>query len=267
MFESPLALIGLILIPALIVLYLLKPKPKDYKIPTIMFFMDIEKKERFRSLFKKLVKDPALLFQLLIIGFLVFALADPFFATESEFVSGNIILIIDSSASMQASDVQPDRFTAAVNEAREIIKKFGSNKVTVITSGDTWSVKINEGTADEALKILDRVKVSNRATNIAYSMLSSRDVTPASNGSERKVIYVLSDFSGTDVIENVMESKSKLESDGFTVVLKSIGTSGKNTGIVNVESYRSGENTCLIKLDIANYNAGDADADDPGWML
>lgn len=261
MFESPLALIGLALVPVLIVLYLLKPKPKDYKIPTIMFLMDIEKKERFRSLFKKLIKDPALLFQILIISLIVFAIANMFFVTEAEFVSGNIILIIDSSASMQASDVSPDRFSAAVAEAREIIKKSGSNRITIITSGDTWSVKIKEGTADDALKTLEQVKVSNRATNIAYTMLSARDVTPALNGSERKVIYVLSDFSGTNVIESVMESKSRLESDGFSVVLKNIGISGKNTGVINVESYRASESKCLIKLDIANYNTEDAEAD------
>ena len=255
MFESPISLIGLVLIPALIILYLLKPKPREYKIPTLMFLTDIEKREWFRSLLKRLIKDPVLLIQILIISLMVFAAAEPFYTTESEILSENIILIIDSSASMLAEDVEPNRFSAAINEAKGIIKN--ADKITIITSGDTWDVRLKEGTADDAVKILSDLKPGESSGNIAYSMLSARDIIDVSKKDDKIVVYVLSDFAGKDVPENVLISKSKLESDKIIVVLKKIGVSGKNTGIINVDSYRIGENKCYINLELANYNQED----------
>jgi len=255
MFESPISLIGLVLIPALIILYLLKPKPREYKIPTLMFLTDIEKREWFRSLLKRLIKDPVLLIQILIISLMVFAAAEPFYTTESEILSENIILIIDSSASMLAEDVEPNRFSAAINEAKGIIKN--ADKITIITSGDTWDVRLKEGTADDAVKILSDLKPGESSGNIAYSMLSARDIIDVSKKDDKIVVYVLSDFAGKDVLENVLISKSKLESDKIIVVLKKIGVSGKNTGIINVDSYRIGENKCYINLELANYNQED----------
>ena len=255
MFESPISLIGLVLIPALIILYLLKPKPREYKIPTLMFLTDIEKREWFRSLLKRLIKDPVLLIQILIISLMVFAAAEPFYTTESEILSENIILIIDSSASMLAEDVEPNRFSAAINEAKGIIKN--ADKITIITSGDTWDARLKEGTADDAIKILSDLKPGESSGNIAYSMLSARDIIDVSKKDDKIVVYVLSDFAGKDVLENVLISKSKLESDKIIVVLKKIGVSGKNTGIINVDSYRIGENKCYINLELANYNQED----------
>lgn len=257
LFESPLALIGLVLIPVLIILYLLKPKPKDYNIPTLMFLMDIEKRERLRSLLKKLIKDPVLLFQILIIGLLVFAVASPFYTTEAEAVSGNIILIIDSSASMLSEDVEQDRFSVAINEAKEIIN---NKKITIITSSDTWKVQLKEGTDDEAIKILNNLKAKDTGTNIAYTMLSASDAVNA-DSKEKTIMYVISDFAGTDVLENVLESKSKLESREIIVNLKKIGVNGKNIGIVDVESYRKGESNCLVKCEIMNFNEKDEDVE------
>ncbi|PKP54627.1 MAG: hypothetical protein CVT90_00300 [Candidatus Altiarchaeales archaeon HGW-Altiarchaeales-3] len=263
MFENllvnPYALIGLLLIPILIILYLLKPKPKDYNFPTLMFIQDIEKKEWLRSLLKRLIKDPLLLVQIFIIALLVFAIADPFYMTEAEVTTGDIILIIDSSASMQATDLGQDRFSSAIDAAREVIQKSGG-KVTIITSSDTWDIKLKDSDVDSALKKLDSLKVSNKGTNIAYTICSAGNVFEDSadadaDSKKKRILYVFSDFAGCDVPENVMESKRKLETENVVVNLKKIGASGNNVGIIDAGSYRTGETRCLVNFKIANYNS------------
>ena len=70
MFENASALyLSLIMVPV-ILLYLLRPKPRPIKIPSLML-LSSERKKKLKSLFDKLIKDPLLLLQLLAIMIIV----------------------------------------------------------------------------------------------------------------------------------------------------------------------------------------------------
>jgi len=112
-----------IAIPALLLLYLLKLRRQPVRIPSTMLW-----KQTFRDLqanvpFQKLRYTPLLLIQLLLLLALLLAYAQP--VLEGDAVpSGRIILLIDVSASMQATDgddTQRRRLDSALDEARDII--------------------------------------------------------------------------------------------------------------------------------------------------
>lgn len=75
-FETPLALLALLSVIPLIILYMLRPKPKVLLIPSLMFVFKFERERKwvYASL-TKIVQDPLFLIQLLVLIFLSTAAA------------------------------------------------------------------------------------------------------------------------------------------------------------------------------------------------
>ncbi|HZB97735.1 MAG TPA: VWA domain-containing protein, partial [Candidatus Sulfotelmatobacter sp.] len=77
-----------------------------------------------------------LLLQLLAATLLVMGLVRPAVMAQAQ-LAGHTIVIIDTSASMQATDVPPNRFDAARQQVRDLIDEVGpSNRVTLISMGE-----------------------------------------------------------------------------------------------------------------------------------
>ena len=82
--NNPLALLGILLAIPIILLYLLKPKPKKVKFPTVMFMTHMEKDKRFKFFPKRFIRDPLLIIQVLLLIFLVLAITEPQITTTGE---------------------------------------------------------------------------------------------------------------------------------------------------------------------------------------
>ncbi len=99
---------------------------------------------------QKLRRNLLLILQLLILAALVLALARPFLPVPSV-VSGSVVVLLDGSASMQATDVEPTRFDAAKAEVARLINDLGgSSQMTIIKVGQTPSV-LAAATGDKTL--------------------------------------------------------------------------------------------------------------------
>lgn len=89
---------------------------------------------------QKLRRNLLLILQLLILAALVFALARPFLPTPA-IISGSVVVLLDASASMQATDIEPTRFDAAKAEVAQLINDLsGSSQMTLIKVGQTPDV-------------------------------------------------------------------------------------------------------------------------------
>ena len=73
-FINEAGLYALLSIIPLIIIYLLRPRAKKIKIPSVMFLLDIEKKKRL-NIFRKFLKDPLFLIQLLALIIISLAIA------------------------------------------------------------------------------------------------------------------------------------------------------------------------------------------------
>src|SRR5574341_828797 len=122
-FANQAGLYALLSIIPLIIIYLLRPRPLKIKIPSLMFLMDIERKKRL-NVFRKFLKDPLFLIQLLVLTLVSLAVAAPFIMADEEAGGGHTVIILDASASMQADG----RFERAAEQA----DKFLSSRNTLI---------------------------------------------------------------------------------------------------------------------------------------
>ena len=124
---APLALILLLVIPAIIVLYFLKLKRKPLQVPSTFLWRKSIEDLHVNSLFQWLRENILLIMQLLAVLVLIYAILG--FRFHGNTTRGrHYILIIDNSASMAATDVQPTRLHWAKQEALKEIDAAASDE-------------------------------------------------------------------------------------------------------------------------------------------
>ncbi len=236
-FENTAALAALASIIPLIILYLLRPKPLELKIPSLMFLMRAQKKKkRFASL-KKLIKDPIFLIQLLVLILLSTAAAAPFYNAEEDLSGEHTVFVIDASASMQVDD----RFDSAV----EIAKGYVSKKNTIILA-QSIPVTVLEGA--EAGPTTDALNGLGPKGDVAdISSAITNGMRTISNEGGR--IIVISDFTSWEG-EDPVSAKRLAQSYGIDVTFIRVGRTADNVGIIQgwLEATESGyDYNCVLK--------------------
>src|SRR5580698_10420417 len=100
---------------AVVALYILKLRRRAIAVPFSPLWQRILRDKEATSLFSKLKRLLSLLLQLALLALLVLALGDP--RAAATLVKGrNVVVLLDASASMQATDVSPTRLEAAKSE-------------------------------------------------------------------------------------------------------------------------------------------------------
>ena len=250
-FMTPWALYGLAVLVPVIMLYLLKPKPKDLHIPSLMFIVSMEQRKRFRSFFKKFFRDPLLLLQLLILSLLVLAMANPFYTSEEKReIKENVVIVLDGSASMSATDVPPSRFARAKGLAIDIVNSLtDQDKVSIIFAENIPILLLNQGDKEKALAILNDLEPKDTPTGIGNSILLARDIIRDSKVNKR--IYAISDFSNYEGMDPLAAQKNAF-ADGISVSFIKTAGEGKNLAIINARAGRR-ENGCFGEAVVKNY--------------
>ena len=137
-FANPLMFLTLAFIPILILIHALKSKPRQIAVTNLFLWQEVLKERTSHLTLTKLKKNLPLLLQILMVCLAALALANPmqFSFTHQK---GNMILVIDTSASMQTRIESPDfitRFDQAMDKAREIIEgRKGYQKILIIEAG------------------------------------------------------------------------------------------------------------------------------------
>lgn len=140
---APLAIAGLLFVPAVIAMYLLKLRRDEAVVPSTLLWQKLVADVEANAPWQKLRRSLLLLLQLLLVVILVLLAARPFVERPST-LAGDIVLVIDTSASMQATDVVPSRLEAAKVKAIEALKDLpAGGKVSVIAAGRTARVIAN----------------------------------------------------------------------------------------------------------------------------
>ncbi len=146
-FITPLALAGLLFVPVVVAMYLLKLRRDEAVVPSTLLWQRLVADVEANAPWQKLRRSLLLLLQLLLVLILAFLAARPFIERPAG-LAGDIVLVIDTSASMQATDVSPSRLDAAKAAAIDALKELpAGGKVSVIAAGRTARVIAN-GTTD-----------------------------------------------------------------------------------------------------------------------
>jgi len=154
---------------------------------------DILKEDTVRSRVFKI--DLLFLLQILLILLLVFFLARPYLKSSIINISGkNVVLVIDSSASMQTVEDNETRFDKARSQALKMIGKLGQSDKMMVISSSYSSTVVSDFTDDKARlnKTINDLMPKDTGTNLDEGV--SLGVSFLKNA-ERGEMYVLTDRS------------------------------------------------------------------------
>src|SRR6476646_3636472 len=136
-FLAPLALAGLVFVPLVIAMYLLKLRRDEAVVPSTLLWQRLVADVEANAPWQKLRRSLLLLLQLLLVAILALLAARPFLERPAA-LARDIVLVVDTSASMGATDVVPDRLAAAKAAAIDALKDLPTGgKVSVIEAGRT----------------------------------------------------------------------------------------------------------------------------------
>jgi hypothetical protein len=118
-FLTPLFLTLSALAIPIFILYMLKLRRREQEVSSTFLWQMVVRDREANSPWQKLRRNLLLLLQLLLLALLVLALARPFIPV-AVVASGQVTVLLDASASMNATDVSPSRFEAAKTMARSL---------------------------------------------------------------------------------------------------------------------------------------------------
>ena len=193
-FLNPAALWFALLAVPIIVFYLLKIRRKEVEISSTLLWRMALRDQQANAPWQKPRRNLLLLLQLTILSMMVLAVARLAFPMPS-FSRGSVVLLIDGSASMLASDVQPTRFAQAIEIARDMVRAAGTDAAAAaILVTDQPQVLFAGGTEKSVaadLLGLARPALSEADWEAAFSLASGLIVE--SDQAEKASFVILSD--------------------------------------------------------------------------
>ena len=145
-FTTPLALLGLLFIPAVVAMYLLKLRRDETIVPSTLMWTRLVADVEANAPWQRLRRSLLLLLQLLLVVILALLAARPFLERPAG-LARDVVLVIDTSASMAATDVLPNRLEAAKAATIAALRDLPTGgKVSVIAADRSARIVVNETT-------------------------------------------------------------------------------------------------------------------------
>jgi Ca-activated chloride channel homolog len=199
-FREPLLLAGLLIVPlALLAYWAAQRRRRRYAIryPAVDVLAGVAGKARGRHL-------PALLALLSLVA-LGIALGRPERTIAVEQRQGTVMLVHDTSGSMQATDVKPDRLSAARDAARTLTRSLPEEFRLGVVSFNTRAEQLSEPTTDrsQVLRVLDNLKIQGGTAmgdGLRLGITAIRAPVIGTDGRPRRLpgaIVLLSDGAST----------------------------------------------------------------------
>ena len=185
-FLSPIGLLGLIGIPVLILIYIIKSKYQERVIASTYIWELSEKFLTKKSPLSKLSGLLSLLLQILTVLFLSLALAHPIISIPN--AAKNYVMILDTSGSMNIST----RLDDAKKEMLEIVEEAKNDSTfTIITSGNNSS-KLCENLTnkDKVVQTINSIKSTTLSTNNDEAVALAQEIF---NEDSSSLVYLFSD--------------------------------------------------------------------------
>lgn len=255
-FLSPWAFLFALALPVVVVFYLLKRKRVVRLVPSTVLWQRFLAETQASAPFQKLRHNWLLLLQLLLLLLVVFALTRPYFAGQTGLGALQIV-ILDASASMQATDVPPSRFDQARQEALALVDglKTGlgakSQQMLVMVAGANAEVKQSATTEKSALRrALTAAEVSDSPTRLTEALRVAETLLRDRPDAQ---VHLFSDGAGVDL--------SEFEKKDLPLVFHRIGERSRNLGLVSLDVKANPENPAQRALftSVVNHSGVAAD--------
>jgi len=157
--------------PAIVLLYFLKLKRQPLEVPSTYLWHKSIEDLHVNSIWQRLRRNLLLLLQLLLLLLVILALLQP--SWEGKQLTGQrFIFLIDNSASMQATDVEPSRLDEAKRKAGELIDRMKSGDVGMLVSFAD-SARVEQMFTDDRRRLrraLEAIGPTQRSTSLLEAL-------------------------------------------------------------------------------------------------
>lgn len=230
-FGSPAALaLAAFAIPILIT-YMLKPRRPRWMMSSTFLWERALDNVAATSPWQRLRPSITLLLQMLLLAALVIGVARPYVLGEG--VAGShLVLVVDASGSMMATDHSPSRIDEAKRRARELVEDLpASGRISVVAASSSPRVLVSATTDRRAAtRAIDSIRAADAPADFGEAFLLAESLE---SPGDPATIAILSDGGLTTEDEKLIPSGS---------VFREIGRSQQNVAIsqVSVEESAAG---------------------------
>ena len=233
----------LFLLPLIILLRLVRKKRPVIMVSSLLFWEQVVRENSSRLLFRRFRRNLPLLFQLLAVALLILSLADPFVLLPRE--DRNVILILDTTASMKARGRGGVRFEEARRRALAVLAGLGkSSRMLIIEAGSKPRLKSSFIKEWLALRgIIDNYAPTDEAGDMSAAL-----VTALAFAREDDQIVVVTDGAYDNLEVPALEKRD--------VRFELVGEGGRNSGITQFQfrqTYGSHEQFEVL-ITVANFS-------------
>jgi Ca-activated chloride channel homolog len=188
---APWAFALLILVPLVLLLHSLRLRRREVRISTLYLWDELLRERRSTLGMSRLLRSLLLLLQILGIAALTLGLADPFARLPST-KEGDIILVLDASASMRALNKGEERFTQAKGLAVDLIDRLHAKSEMAIIYANARPTLRVPFTADRYLlkQALESLSATDEPSDLARAIRLGRSLLGGERSGE---ILILSD--------------------------------------------------------------------------
>lgn len=184
----PAALAFSIIIPIILLFYFMRPRRQERVVSSTLLWQQAMQDLQASRPWQRLRITPLLLLQILAAIVIVLVLSRPATFIRSP-IGGNTIIILQASASMQATDVPPSRFEEAKNSIADLIDGLGpGDHLSIITMARTPQVIASSSDKSQLTAALQRAKVTNQDADLEQAL--SLATSLAAGHSDAQVVVI-----------------------------------------------------------------------------
>ena len=253
--------------PAIISLYFLKLKRHPVEVPSTYLWTRTIEDLHVNSIWQRLRQSLLLFLQLLVLLLAILACLRPGWR-GTEMIGDRFIFLIDTSASMSATDVGPSRLEAAKTHAIGLIEQMESSDVAMVISfSDVPRIEQAFTNNRSALRqAVNKIKQTSRRTNISEALRHASGLANPGRTSEAgtndvqvadalpATMYIISDGGVPAVPE--------FSPGNLTAHYTKIGTATpKNVGIIAFSTQRNPEKPGQLSAFARLENSGEEDVE------
>ncbi len=253
-------------VPALLLLYFLKLKRREQVVSSTLLWKRAVQDLQVNAPFQRLRRNILLLLQLLMLLAILVALAGPILSLVPG-AAKRYVLLIDRSASMNATDVEPSRLYAAKEKALDFVDSMrnraafslrdSADQAMIIAFDDHADVMCNFTSdkqqliqAVEAIEAGDGKSLLNEAVTVARAFAQSPGVEGNIRTAEEPALLRLFSDGRIQDLDEIVVGEEEL-------TYHAIGDEPSNLAITAMQARRSYEDPEQVSIFVSLANYGD----------
>ncbi len=229
-------------------LYILKLRRRAVATPFAVLWQRILRDKEATSLFSKLKRILSLLVQLLLLLLLVAALGDP--RVAGSLVEGrSLVVLVDASASMQATDVSPTRLGVAKEQVKAMIRGLGGADRMLVAQMDAVVTPLGpmSGDASELERALEKLAPTDTRADFPRAL---RFATDTLRGAKSAEVVVVSDGD----LGEAVDASGPVHLGAVRLSYVPVGKGSRNVGVTafSVRRYPLDKSRYEVMLEVTN---------------